>query len=73
MSGMECVHRPCSTGLYSIHAKLLRIDLVMVRKSFQSDIDLGLDALFEVVVVVVYPQRVFEESTICGENCLPAF
>ena len=37
-----------STGLFSIHAKLLRIDLVMVWKSIHSDVYLSLDSLFEV-------------------------
>ena len=48
MSGMENVDRLRSTGLYFIHGRLLRIDLVMVRKSFHSDVDLGLESLFEV-------------------------
>ena len=45
MSGMEYVD---STGLYSIHGTLLRIDLVMVWTSFHLDVDLGLESLFEV-------------------------
>ena len=36
-----------STGLYSIHGRLLMIDLVMVWKSFYSDADLGLESLFQ--------------------------
>ena len=37
-----------STGLFSIYGSLLRIDLVMVSKSFHSDVDLDLESLFEV-------------------------
>ena len=48
MSGVEYVERLCSTGLVSIHGRLLRIDLVMVCKSFHSDVDLGFESLFEV-------------------------
>ena len=48
LSGMEYVDRLRSTGLFSIHGRLLRIDLVMVWKSFHSDVDLGLESLFEV-------------------------
>ena len=46
------VDRLRSTGLYSIHGRLLRIDLVMVCKSFHSDVDLGSESLFEVARVV---------------------
>ena len=50
LSGKEYVDRLRSTGLFSIHDTLLRIDLVMVWKNFHSDIvDLGLESLFEVV------------------------
>ena len=35
-------------GLFSIHGRLLRIDLVMVSKSFHPDVDLGLESLFAV-------------------------
>ena len=45
---MEYVDRLRSTGLFPIHGRLLRIDLVMVWKSFHSDVDLGLESLFEV-------------------------
>ena len=48
MSGMEYVDRLCSTGLYSIHGRLLKIDLVMVWKAFHPGFDLGLESLFEV-------------------------
>ena len=48
MSGMEYVDRVRSTGLFFIHGRLLRIGLVMVWKSFHSDIDLGLKSLVEV-------------------------
>ena len=48
MVGMEYVDRLRSTGLYSIHGRLLRIDLVMAWKSFHADVDLGLKSLFEV-------------------------
>ena len=37
-----------STSLYYIHRRIHRIELVMVRKSFHSKVDLGLDSLFEV-------------------------
>ena len=47
MSGMEYVNRLQSTSLYSINGRLLRFDLVMVWKSFHSDVDLSLDSLFE--------------------------
>ena len=40
--------RPHSTGLYSIHRRSLITDLVMVCKSFHSEVDLGLESLFEV-------------------------
>ena len=39
--------RQGSTGLYSIHSRLLRIDLVIVWKSFHSVVNLGLESLFE--------------------------
>ena len=48
MVGMEYADRLRITGLYSIHGRLLRIDLVIVWKSFHSDVDLGLESLFEV-------------------------
>ena len=48
MSGMEYVDKLCSTGLFSIHGSLLRIDLVIVWKSFHSECDLSLESLFAV-------------------------
>ena len=48
MSGMEYVDRLHSTGLCSFDGRLLRIDLVMVWKSFHSDVGLSLESLFEV-------------------------
>ena len=47
MSDMEYVDRLRSTGLLSIHGKFLKFDQVMIWKSFHSDVDLGLDSLFE--------------------------
>ena len=49
VSGMEYVDRLCCTGLYSIHGRLLRIDLVMLWKSFHSYDDLSLQLLYDVV------------------------
>ena len=46
---MEYVDRLRSAGLYHIHERLLRFDLVMVWKSFHPDVDLGLESLFVVV------------------------
>ena len=40
--------RPRSTGLYSIHGRLFRIDLVMVGRVFQSNVELGLNSLADV-------------------------
>ena len=48
MSGMEYLDRLCSTGLYSIHGRLHRIDLVMAWNNFHSDVEIGLESLFEV-------------------------
>ena len=48
LSGMEYMDRLRSTGLFSIHSRLLRIDLVTVWKSFHSNADLGLESLYEV-------------------------
>ena len=48
MSGMEYVGRLRSIGLYSIHDRLHRIGKVRVWKRFHSDVELGLDSLFEV-------------------------
>ena len=48
MSRMEYLDRLRSTGLYCTHGRWLRIDLVMVWKSFHLDVDLGLESLFEV-------------------------
>ena len=47
ISGIEYVDRLCSTGLYSIHGRLFRIDLVMAWKSFHSVVGMGLESLFE--------------------------
>ena len=47
MSGMEYADRLHNTGLYSIHGRLLRIDQVIVWKSYRSHVDLGLESLFE--------------------------
>ena len=45
---MEHIDRLRNIGLYSIHGRLLRIDLVSAWKSFHSDVDLGFKSLFEV-------------------------
>ena len=44
---MKYVDRLRSTGLYSIHDTLLKIDLVMAWKIFHSDVDVDLESVFE--------------------------
>ena len=46
MSGIDYVDRLYCTGLFSIHGRLLRINLVLVWKSFHPDVDLDLESLF---------------------------
>ena len=47
MSGMDYVDRLRSMGLYSINGTLLRIDLLILWKSFNSDVVLGLESFPE--------------------------
>ena len=47
MENLEYGDRLRRLGLFSVYGRLLRIDLVNIWKSFHSDIDIGLDRLFE--------------------------
>ena len=69
ITGMECADKLRSTVLYYIHGRLLRIDLVMVWKSFHSDVDLRMQLLFDVVRDVGTRGHRFELAS--GHTSLP--
>jgi len=47
LAGVEYPHRLRRLGLFSVKGRLLRADLIKVWKAFNSEIDVGLGAMFE--------------------------